>query len=186
MQFRELPIPGCFEILPPVFRDQRGCFVKTFHKGIFEEKGLVTGFAEEFYSVSHRNVLRGLHFQTPPKDLTKIVYTLSGEAMDLLVDLRKGSPMFGKYAVCELSAEKANMVYIPSGVAHGFYARSEQVIMVYKVSEVYSPEHDSGICWDSVDIPWPGDTLIISERDRGLTPFKDFDSPFTFSQGNKP
>ncbi|GAM11009.1 dTDP-4-dehydrorhamnose 3,5-epimerase [Geobacter sp. OR-1] len=183
MKFVELSIPGCYEIVPTIFRDLRGSFVKTFHQGLFEAQGLATEFAEEFYSLSYRNVVRGLHFQVPPKDLTKVVYALVGEAMDVLVDLRKGSPMFGRYAVCELDAAKANMVYIPSGVAHGFYARSEQVLMVYKVSAVYSPEHDSGIRWDSLDIPWPCNEPIISDRDRNLVPFESFESPFSFCAG---
>jgi dTDP-4-dehydrorhamnose 3,5-epimerase len=93
--------------------------------------------------------------------------------------------MFGKYAVCELSAEKANMVYIPSGVAHGFYARSAKVLMVYKVSAVYSPEHDSGIRWDSIGIQWPCAKPIMSERDMSLVPFEDFVTPFSFMEGDK-
>jgi len=180
MQFRELSIPGCFEIILPVFRDQRGLFVKTFHEGLFGAQGLVTTYAEEFYSLSCQGVIRGLHFQCPPRDLTKVVYCLQGEAMDVLVDLRRGSPMYGRHAICELSAATANMVYIPSGIAHGFYARSPEVLMVYKVSAVHSPEHDTGIRWDSLDIPWPDPAPLLSQRDRELVPFVVFDSPFNF------
>lgn len=180
MHFNELSIPGCYEITPSVFQDNRGLFVKTFHEGLFASKGLVTSFTEEFYSLSHKGVLRGLHFQLPPKDLVKLVYCISGAAFDVMVDLRCGSPTFGQHAVCELSAEKANMVYIPSGIAHGFYARTPQTLMIYKVSAVYSAGHDSGIRWDSLDIPWPDQEPIISERDSNFAPFSEFVSPFQY------
>ncbi len=180
MLFREMSLPGCYVIEPVVFKDHRGLFVKTFHEEIFSAHGLTTTFAEEFYSLSRQGVLRGLHFQLPPKDLTKVVYAVHGSAFDVLVDLRVGSPTFGCHEICELSAGKANMVYIPSGIAHGFYARTPELIMMYKVSSVYSQEHDSGILWNSLDIPWPDGNPVISERDRGFAPLAEFKSPFRF------
>lgn len=182
MQFREMSIPGCYEIIPQVFKDQRGVFVKTFHEEQFASRGLQTTFAEEFYSLSYQGVLRGLHFQVPPRDLVKLVYCVSGAALDVVVDIRVGSPTFGRHAVCELSAEKANMVYIPSGLAHGFYARTTQVLMMYKVSAVYSPEHDAGILWSSLDIPWPDQAPVISERDANFVQFAEFKSPFRYAE----
>lgn len=182
MQFREMSIPGCYEITPQIFRDHRGLFVKTFHAELFASHGLNTAYTEEFYSLSHHGVLRGLHFQLPPKDLVKLVYAASGVVLDVLVDLRVGSPAYGRYAVCELSAEKGNMVYVPSGIAHGFYALSEQVLMMYKVSAVYSAEHDTGILWDSLDIPWPDMSPVISERDSSFVRFEDFTSPFRYAE----
>lgn len=182
MDFREMAIPGCYEVFPDVFEDQRGLFVKTFHSELFSSRGLVAEFAEDFYSLSHQGVVRGLHFQLPPKDLVKLVYSVSGTAFDVLVDLRVGSPAYGQHVVCELSAEKANMVYVPSGVAHGFYAMTPHVLMMYKVSAVYSAEHDTGILWNSLDIPWPDRSPLLSERDRSLIAFEDFISPFSYAR----
>ncbi len=138
-------IPGCFEITPQIFKDERGMFVKTFHKDVFKEHGLETGFVEEYYSFSCKGVLRGLHFQLPPKDHVKLVYCVSGEVLDAVVDLRVGSPTYGQFELFEVSAEKANMIYIPKGLAHGFYVESENAIMMYKVTTVYSPDHDTGL-----------------------------------------
>lgn len=173
-------LAGCFEVQPKVFSDERGRFIKIFHEQAFAEQGLETGFAEEYYSLSHKNVIRGLHFQLPPMDHVKMVYCVAGEVLDVVVDLRVGSPTYGQHALFELSADKANSIYIPKGMAHGFCVRSEQAIMVYKVSTVYSPTHDAGISWDSVAIPWPIGEAIISARDRGFQTFEKFESPFRY------
>lgn len=182
MQFAitESSIPGCFEIIPNIFKDERGLFVKTFHQDIFEEHGLNTRWAEEYYSVSRQGVLRGLHFQLPPHDHVKLVYCLDGEVFDAVVDLRKGSPIFGRHATFRLSADRANMLYIPSGLAHGFYTLSETATMMYKVSTVYAPEYDAGILWKSANIPWPNMNPIVSARDQGFIPLDSFQSPFVF------
>ena len=181
MQIKESKIPGCFEIMPNAFRDERGVFVKTFHQGFFEENGLETHFAEEYYSLSHKKVLRGLHFQLPPMEHVKLVYCVFGQVLDAVVDLRVGSPTFGKFDTFELSAEKANMVYIPKGLAHGFCVLSASAIMMYKVTTVYSPSHDTGILWNSIDIPWPYRAPVISQRDSKFMAFDGFKSPFIFS-----
>lgn len=174
-------IPGCYEITTPIFSDDRGLFVKTFHEDDFRENGLTTKFAEEFYTLSWKGVLRGMHFQTPPHDLTKLVFCLSGSVLDAVIDLRIGSPTYGKHALFELSAEKANMIYIPSGLAHGFYSLSDKAVIMYKVTATYSPAHDAGILWDSAGIPWPDRSPIISKRDNEFTSLEKFVSPFTFS-----
>lgn len=173
-------LAGCFELQPKIFDDVRGRFVKVFHEQAFISQGLATHFAEEYYSVSHKNVVRGLHFQLPPVDHVKMVYCVLGEVMDVVVDLRVGSPTYGQHAVFELSDTKANSVYIPKGMAHGFYARSEHAIMVYKVSTVYSPEHDAGILWNSAGIPWPVNDAILSARDKGFPALGEFTSPFRY------
>ncbi len=180
MELRETKIAGCYELTPKIFTDIRGKFVKTFHTEIFQDYGLETQFAEEYYSCSTRNVLRGLHFQTPPKAHTKLVYCVLGDVTDVVVDLRVGSPTYGKFETFELSAEKANLVYVPHGLAHGFYVTSETAIMMYKVSTVYAPDCDFGILWNSVDIPWMSEQPIISQRDREFIKFADFDSPFVY------
>lgn len=173
-------LSGCFELQPKVFDDARGRFVKVFHERVFREQGLGTHFAEEYYSVSHKNVVRGLHFQLPPMDHVKIVYCVQGEVMDAVVDLRVGSPTYGQYALFELSAEKANSIYIPKGMAHGFYSRTEQAIMVYKVGSIYSPEHDAGVHWNSVNIPWPTTDAVLSARDQNFQTLEQFKSPFRY------
>lgn len=184
MEIIQTPIPGCFELHPKIFQDERGNFVKTFHEGMFRERGLETRFAEEYYSWSRRGVLRGLHFQLPPQDHIKLVYCASGAVLDVVVDLRKGSPSFGRHAQFELSAEKANMLYVPAGLAHGFYVTADHAIMLYKVTTVYSPAHDSGIRWDSAGILWPQANPIVSKRDSSFPALIDVASPFRFS-GNE-
>ncbi|MDD2853936.1 MAG: dTDP-4-dehydrorhamnose 3,5-epimerase [Desulfuromonadaceae bacterium] len=185
MLVNETGIAGCFEIIPRLFRDDRGSFVKTFHSGSFGEQGLVTSFAEEFYSWSKRGVLRGLHFQTPPSDHTKVVTCLSGEVLDAVVDLRTGSPTFGEHRLFNLRAAKATILYIPSGLAHGFMALSEEALMYYQVTTVHDPAADHGIRWDSAGIPWPLDNPLVSPRDAAFPTLKDFVSPFYFREEQK-
>ncbi|HZG86173.1 dTDP-4-dehydrorhamnose 3,5-epimerase [Paenibacillus sp.] len=171
---------GCYEMIPRVLSDQRGKFIKTFHSIAFSTLGLDFQSQEEYYSVSHKNVIRGLHFQIPPMDHKKIVYCVSGEVLDVVVDLRVGSPTYGQFQMFELNEAKANMIYIPSGLAHGFLTLSESAILLYKVTSVYSPEHDGGIHWNSIGIPWGVDRPIISDRDKSFPSLVDFESPFTF------
>jgi len=182
LDLRQTGIAGCCEIYPRIFQDERGLFVKTFHQDFFAVHGLATCYAEEYYSFSRRGVLRGLHFQRPPREHAKLVYCVAGEVLDAVVDLRVGSPTYSRYETVVLSAQKANMLYIPPGLAHGFYVTSESATMMYKVTTVYSPEHDSGILWDSVGIPWPDPCPVISDRDRGLLPFSAFASPFSHAE----
>jgi len=171
-------LSGCFELQPKTFDDARGRFVKVFHEQAFAAQGLATNFAEEYYSTSYRDVIRGLHFQLPPMDHVKMVFCVLGEVLDAVVDLRVGSPTYGQYDLFELSAAKANSVYIPKGMAHGFCTRSEQAIMVYKVSTVYSPAHDAGVLWSSVEIPWQVEQPCISDRDQCFPALAQFKSPF--------
>lgn len=173
-------LPGCYELFPRTFRDHRGCFVKTFHEAIFTEAGLAGHFAEEYYSISHRRVLRGLHFQTPPYDHVKLVYCTAGSILDVVVDLRKGSPTFGQYRMFTLNTRKRNLIYIPPGLAHGFYVQSTNATLVYKTTTVHSPEHDSGVRWDSVGIDWPDRMPIVSERDRTFPVASEFHTPFRY------
>ena len=173
-------IPGCFELIPIIHKDSRGVFVKTFHSPTFKKFGLKTVFKEDYYSISLRHVIRGLHFQLPPNDHVKLVYCLSGIVKDVVVDLRIGSPTYGKYLSIDLSAEKGNMLYIPKGVAHGFCVLSKTSTLVYKTSTIYSPNKDTGIRWDSAGIPWPDKNMLISERDKSFLSLKEFKSPFKF------
>lgn len=158
----------------------RGRFVKVFHKQTFAEKGLETHFAEEYYSISHKNVIRGLHFQLPPMDHVKMVYCVQGEVLDVVLDLRVGSPTYGEHVLFELSAAKANSIYIPKGMAHGFCAVSELAILVYKVGTIYSPNHDAGVLWNSAGIAWPTKQPILSARDQSFPTLDKFISPFRY------
>ena len=181
MQIRETGIPGCFEITPHLFTDERGSFVKTFHQDLFQQHGLETEWREEYYSVSRKGVLRGLHFQVPPHDHAKLVYCTAGMVLDAVLDLRVGSPAYQRHELFELNAETAHMLYLPKGVAHGFYTLSDSATMMYKVSTVYAPACDTGILWNSAGIPWPDSHPVVSQRDGNLPELSDFsDNPFRY------
>ena len=187
MTVRETSIPGCCEITSRIIRDERGVFVKTFHQEFFQQHNLNTEWREEYYSVSHRGVLRGLHFQLPPHDHEKLVYCTSGTVLDAVVDLRNGSPAYGRHLLVELNAEQGNMLYLPRGLAHGFYVTSDSATMMYKVSSVYAHDHDSGILWNSAGIPWPDDAPELSARDTGFSSLESFSSPFYYrDDGRRP
>ncbi|MGC9219667.1 MAG: dTDP-4-dehydrorhamnose 3,5-epimerase [Athalassotoga sp.] len=178
VEINEKSIPGLFEIIPKIFRDDRGLLVKTFHDVSFKNQKLFDDFKEEYYSISKKNVLRGLHFQTPPYDHEKLVYCPLGKIIDVVVDLRNGSPTHGKFEMFTLDDESRKIIYIPKGCAHGFLVQSETAIIVSKTTTIYAPENDSGIRWDSVDIPWPVANPIVSKKDSKLVEFKNFKSPF--------
>jgi len=177
-ELRPTAIRGCFEIQPRCFDDARGRFVKVFHKEYFAKLDLETDFAEEFYSKSHKGIIRGMHFQTPPEEHVKMVYCVQGEVFDVVLDLRVGSPTYGKAISFCLSADTGNYLYISKGLAHGFCATSDLATLIYKVSTVYAPHHDSGVLWSSIDIDWPTTSPVVSERDARFISFSEFSSPF--------
>lgn len=174
---RETGIPGCYELVPDIFSDLRGAFVKTFHKEWFHELGLPTEYGEEYTSRSRKGVLRGLHFQLPPEAHGKLIYCSEGEVLDVAVDLRHG-PTYGKYEMTRLTADCGNMVYVPVGCAHGFYALTDGAVIVCKQTRCFAPAEDSGIRWDSCGIPWPDMHPILSDKDQSMVLFEDFVSPF--------
>ncbi len=181
MKLHKTIVPGCYRIDLIPREDARGSFVKTFHATAFREMGLESGFLEAFYSVSRQNVLRGMHFHLPPSDGAKLVHCVQGKVLDVALDLRLGSPAYGKYAAFDLSAENAAAAYIPRGVAHGFYSSEGVSTLVYYISSEYDPKLDTGVLWNSFGFPWPKDTPTISERDSRLASFRDFTSPFRFA-----
>lgn len=182
MKIIHTQITGCYEIQTNIFTDERGVFVKTFHAEEFGSLGLCVDWKEQYYSTSNVNVLRGLHFQLPPYDHAKLVYCVAGVVEDVALDLRVGSPTYGKVVILELSAQKANMIYLPKGLAHGFYTRNGPAIMVYNVSSSYVPDADRGIRWDSAGINWSVHSPLLSDRDRKFPAFADFKSPFLFCE----
>lgn len=178
MEFRQSKIPGCYEIQADVFRDSRGVFVKTFREDVCAPFGVRMSLAEQYFSVSKRGVIRGLHFQVPPLDQNKLVTCVSGRVFDVVVDLRRGSPTFGSFETFGLDAEKGSVLFVPRGLAHGFQALSDGATLYYQVSSLYSPEHDRGVRWNSAGVPWPIDNPVLSERDRQFPAMSEFQSPF--------
>ncbi len=181
LEVMETGIRGCVELQPRVLGDARGHLLKVFHEPLWSELGLATDFKEEYYSRSVKNVIRGFHFQVPPMQHAKVVFCVHGEVLDVAVDLRKGSATFGKYYATKLSQQKGNLLYLPEGMAHGFCTLSDDAVLYYKVTTVYSPQHDGGVRWDSVGMEWPVENPILSERDQKFPPLADFESPFTYA-----
>ena len=177
---RKTAIEECFELQPAVREDSRGRFVKTYQRDYFFSNDFETEFKEQYYSISRMGVLRGMHFQNPPQEHTKLVYCTSGLILDVVLDLRVGSPSYLKYVSLELSADAGNMLYLPEGLAHGFYAVTEATV-VYNVSTVYFPELDDGVLWNSFGMNWPEISPVVSERDSGFDSLSDFKSPFKFT-----
>lgn len=154
--------------------------MKTFHDPTFRNLGLDGCFREQYYTTSETGVLRGFHFQLPPSDHAKLIYCMSGEIFDVVLDLRRGSPSYLKHATERLSASTASLMFIPSGLAHGYYVTKGPATLVYNVTSVHDPERDTGIRWDSAGIAWPTDAPKLSERDGKLPLLEEFVSPFTF------
>lgn len=182
MDIEPTEIPGCFVLHAGVMRDERGIFVKTFHGPRFQELGLRTDWQEEYFSASAKNVIRGMHFQRPPADHAKMVFCLAGEVLDVVVDLRLGSPVYGIPFGFTLNADNGRGLYLPTGCAHGFASRVETSVMYYKVTSIYSPEHDDGIAWDSIGYEWPVSDPLVSDRDIRHTNLANFESPFAFEE----
>ena len=178
MKLKALDIEGAFLIENFSAQDERGVFIKTFNSETFERNGLKAQFSESYYSISKQNVIRGMHFQTPPHDHEKLVYVTDGEIIDVILDLRLHSPSYKKYAVVELNARE-HSVYIPRGCAHGFLTLSNEATVIYNVATVYNPGSDHGVRWDSFGYDWTGVTNpVISNRDMAFFPFEEFKSPF--------
>lgn len=170
-------------IVPKRYLDERGWFSETFHEQRLAAIGINCRFVQDNQSRSVRKgTLRGLHFQRPPAAQAKLVTVLRGKILDVVVDVRADSPTFGKHVSIELSAESGHQGYIPVGFAHGFFTLEDDVLVMYKVSDYYSPAHDGGIRWNDPDIafPWPTRDIIISDKDGQLPLLRDFASPFTY------
>jgi len=158
--------------------DVRGSFTKIFNAEQFEKLGFQTEYKEIYYSTSQKDVIRGMHFQVPPYDHEKLVHVISGSIIDVLVDLRKESPDFGKCMEFSLSAEKKQALYIPKGFAHGFRSLEDNTMMLYIVSTGYNAQCDKGIAYDSIGYDWGVDNPILSDRDKTFSRLEEFVSPF--------
>ncbi|MFO7841235.1 MAG: dTDP-4-dehydrorhamnose 3,5-epimerase family protein [Fidelibacterota bacterium] len=166
----------CIEM--PRFEDPRGSFTKNFADKLFRELGISLKIREMYYSVSGKNVIRGMHFQNPPAEHAKYVHVLNGAVRDVVLDLRKDSATYGSSADIILSAENHRSLFIPAGFAHGFLSLQDHTIMQYSVSSEHSPAHDDGILWNSFSYEWGIDDPVLSERDKKLRKFSEFKSPF--------
>lgn len=178
MVFRETDLLGVYIIEPKTYKDNRGIFRKIFHDSEFKENGIDLVFNESFYTVSGKNVIRGMHFQVPPHDYCKLVYVPDGEILDVILDLRRDAPTFGKSISIRLSSESARQVYIPKGFAHGFAVLSDCATVTYLQTAMHSPEHDFGIRWNSFGYDWSIENPVLSERDRNFPALDEFQSPF--------
>ena len=184
MKITQTELPGLLIIEPDVFRDERGYFCETYNQGKLSQLGFNQTFVQDNESMSSKGVLRGIHFQKPPFAQAKLVRVIKGSVIDFAVDLRKGSPTFGKYKAVKLDAEKKNMLYLPEGFGHGFLSLEDNTVSSYKCSNVYNKESESGILWSDEDlaIDWQIENPILSDKDKILPKFKDFDSPFIFEE----
>jgi dTDP-4-dehydrorhamnose 3,5-epimerase/CDP-3, 6-dideoxy-D-glycero-D-glycero-4-hexulose-5-epimerase len=172
------PMVGLKLLEPCIFEDTRGLFIKSYHSRLWSELGIKFSLEEEFYSISKKDVIRGMHFQLPPYAHDKVVYCISGEVLDVVLDMRKDSNTYGQSFALSLSAANRQILYIPRGFAHGFLSLSEASCMVYKTNTIYVPEFDAGICWDSFGFEWPVLNPIVSDRDAEFPRNTNFTSPF--------
>ena len=169
---------GLFVLQTVNFQDNRGGFQKLFNYDFFKENGLNCDFKEFYYSVNKKDVLRGMHFQSPPFDHTKVVYVSQGRIMDVVIDIRRNSATYGQCFDIELDAQKGLYLYIPRGFAHGFLTLEDESIVNYAQTSCYDKKHDCGIDCKSIGYNWGIEKPILSCRDMTFMKLSDFKSPF--------
>jgi dTDP-4-dehydrorhamnose 3,5-epimerase len=184
VKFVPTALPGVVLIEPDVREDPRGWFLEVYHQPKFAAAGLDARFVQDNHSRSARGILRGMHFQHP-RGQVKLVRVVRGEVFDAVVDVRRGSPTFGRATWAVLSEENRRQLWIPAGFAHGLCVLSETADFVYKCSEVYSPADERGIRWDDPDlgIPWPVADPLLSARDERFPRLAEVDFPLPSYQG---
>ena len=173
-------LKGVLEIVPRIFYDQRGHFLEFYNQQTFEAAGITDVFVQDNQSISRKGVLRGMHFQNPPYDQVKLVRVVWGRGLDVVIDIRKNSPTYGRHACFLLDDKLQNMVYVPSGFAHGFLALEENTILSYKCTDFYHKEMEGGIYWNDPEIGIDRriENPIVSEKDQELPLLRDFVSMF--------
>lgn len=171
---------GVLHIKPKVHQDHRGHFFESFRKDALKDFGVDLEFVQDNQSLSQKNILRGLHFQTPPNAQGKLVRVINGAVRDVVLDIRKSSSTFGQFKVFDLTEQNFEMLYVPPGFAHGFATLEDHTIFTYKCTDYYNPESEGGVLWSSpeLEIPWGIADPVLSEKDKHLTSFSDFQSPF--------
>lgn len=184
--FRRLEIPDVVLVEPKVFGDERGFFMETYKRSEFKENGIAYDFVQDNHSKSQKGVLRGLHYQLYPKAQGKLVRCVRGRIWDVAVDIRKGSPWYGKWVAVELSEDNKLMLWVPPGFAHGFVALEDDTEVIYKVTEEYDPKLDKGIVWNDPDlrIDWPIKDPILSEKDSKLPTLRESENNFSYNKGS--
>lgn len=186
MEVIKTDIEGVVIIEPRIFRDDRGYFYESFSQREFEEKVCRTTFVQDNQSKSSYGVLRGLHFQKPPYCQSKLVRCIKGAVLDVAVDLRKGSPTFGKHVAVELTEENHRQLFVPRGFAHGFAVLSEEAVFQYKCDNFYNKESEGAIAWNdpALAIDWriPADKALLSEKDKLNKSIKEADFLFDYNE----
>jgi dTDP-4-dehydrorhamnose 3,5-epimerase len=184
MAFHVTDIPGLLVYEPKVFEDSRGHFFESYNENTFRSAGIDLRFVQDNQSSSSYGVIRGLHYQLPPYAQVKLVRVLQGAILDVAVDIRKGSPTFGKWFSVELSAENKKQLFIPAGFAHGFSVLSDKANVLYKCNAFYNKESDAGISYNdpALNIDWkiPAAQAIISDKDQQLPSLADCRNSFVF------
>jgi dTDP-4-dehydrorhamnose 3,5-epimerase len=182
MQVIETNIPGLFEIMPQVFGDDRGYFFESYSKEAFARFDVNYEFVQDNQSLSNKGVLRGLHFQNPPYAQGKLVRVIQGAVLDVVVDIRKGSPTYGKHHKVMLSGENKMMFWIPPGFAHGFLTLADNTIFSYKCTNLYNKESEGSVLWNDPElaIDWNVENPLLSPKDIDARPLSELNSQFRY------
>ncbi|MCB2406824.1 dTDP-4-dehydrorhamnose 3,5-epimerase [Hymenobacter lucidus] len=180
MEIKHHALAGVIEFTPRVFGDARGAFFESFSARIMQEAGAVGDWVQDNQSSSSVGVLRGLHFQRPPYSQAKLVRVATGRVLDVVVDLRRSSPTYGQHVAVELDSRRCNMLYVPTGFAHGFMALEDNTLFLYKCTDYYNPGSEGGLRWNdpTLGIDWGIAEPLVSDKDRVLPLLADFDTPF--------
>ncbi|MEP4037182.1 dTDP-4-dehydrorhamnose 3,5-epimerase [Pseudophaeobacter sp.] len=183
MQVEETGLPGLKILVPQRFGDARGFFSECWSRQRLAEQGIDLDFVQDNHSLSMQlGTLRGLHFQSPPHAQAKLVRCGRGALFDVAVDIRRGSPSYGKWFGIELTAENGKQLLVPVGFLHGFITRAPESEILYKCSDYYAPDCDGAVAWDSCGVDWGFDgTPLLSDKDAAAPALADFDSPFTWA-----
>jgi len=178
MEINNTSIEGLLLIKNKLFTDGRGGFLKIFNEDFFKENHLNTDFRECYFSNSHKNVIRGMHFQTPPADHVKVVFVSKGSVKDVVVDIRTHSKTYGQYCSFDLSDSEGAFLYIPKGCAHGFLSLEDNTVVNYLQTSVYNASCDCGIRYDSFGYDWGVNNPILSDRDKSFPTLSNLNNPF--------
>lgn len=183
MKIIETHIPGLVEIDPTVFGDARGYFYESYNKQAFHQAGITAEFVQDNQSLSSKGVLRGLHFQNPPFSQGKLVRVINGSVLDVALDIRVGSPTYGKHHKVLLSGENKKMFWVPPGFAHGFLTLEDDTVFAYKCTNLYNKESEGSVFWNDPElkIDWNIENPSISEKDKVAPGFSALKSQFSFN-----
>lgn len=185
MDLRRLSIPDVLVLRPRRYADDRGYFMESYSRIAMATLGLEPVFVQDNLSLSRQvGTLRGLHYQRPPKAQAKLIQVIQGRILDVAVDVRRGSPTYGRSAAVELSADSGEQVFIPAGFLHGFVTLEPDTLVLYKVDAPYAPECEGSVRWDdaSLGIDWGVSAAVLSAKDAVAPAFADLDSPFVYAE----